>query len=437
MQLATNAQKKISVLAADNPAPVAILGKKSALCIGVALGALFSGRAFCFFDPVEKSQRVRNRISCLGPSAVIDIDGYFGHLIQSLPFPNVSLAEGQPEMTEHSIVFEPNRIAYVMFTSGSTGEPRGITVGHRAAVLARERYLNCTHLSETDNIVSDIPLIFDVSTLDVMGGLASGACVNLATIAETESEHLLHEKFLSTRSASAFTVPTVADLMFSKNRGLPYLRTLLLTGELIGERLARRLESLRVNTINAYGMTEAPWVTTGRLTDGRNLLDIPSTSDPVSISIAEDGEIVLSGEGLFSGYATQSFDYTRDPGPVSEYRTGDYGTLLSDGKLQFLGRRDRHIRYDGYRIELGEIESLIEQASHDVLAYASYDPISKLISVGIAPSNPDAAVDLPMVQRRSQESIPYFMFPKDWRILNVAPRTVTGKKSHRSAYEGA
>ncbi len=425
----------ISSLAKSNRAPVAIMARNSAKAVSVALGALFSGRAYSFFDPIEKDVRIRNRLNVLCPSVVIDVDGLFCDFISGFPFPATSLKDGIPETAETKIIFEPNGIAYVLFTSGSTGHPRGIAVGHRASVLARKQYLCCTGLQASDQIVSDIPLIFDVSTLDVMGGLAAGACVNMANASITETEGELFSLLQETCSVSAFTVPTVADMIFSSSSRLPKLRNLLLTGELVGARLAARLKNLGINTINAYGMTEAPWITTGRLSDGRNILDMPSLNDPVSIRISNDGEILISGEGLFSGFVTPFYDYTNDPGPEPEYQTGDYGKLLKNGKIQLLGRRDRHIRHDGYRVELGEIESLIETGADDVLACATYDISKKQISVGIAPKSKSTLIDLEAIRAQSSDRIPYFMFPHHWYLLDELPRTITGKKNYLTARE--
>lgn len=417
-----------------NRRPVAIVGTKSCEAVAAVIGALCAGRAFSTFDPIENAWRVRTRLAALRPSAIVDLDGLasswdlhpLGPVVDALPA--LAPDHTQPDMAGDGL-------AYVLFTSGSTGAPRGVAVGHRAAVLARSAYLRAADIGHGDVVANDIPLIFDVSTLDVLGGLSAGAAVRLIPLSATEDSTELHDRLAACGATTSFTVPTVADLLFTDRAPPTSLRRIFLTGEKIGVRLHARLTRANVEVVNAYGMTEAPWVATGRLDYGRNVFDFPAPDDPVQVELARDGEIVLRGPGLHSVIAGPETDLATDPGPVDAYRTGDYANRVDGGRFRFLGRRDRHVRYEGYRIELGEIESIVEMAAPDVLAFATLDEEPGTLTVGIAPRPGKPAPDLQATRAAAEHMLPEFLSRLGWQALPRAPRTVTGKKDYREAAE--
>lgn len=415
-----------------NHRPVAVLGEKSCMAVAAIIGVLMSGRAFSTFDPIEKCPRVRSRLQALRPSAILDLDkvGDGWGLCSIAPViddvQSIAPDDAKP-------VLDASGLAYVLFTSGSTGAPRGVAVGHRAATLARAAYLQAAEIKPGDVVANDIPLIFDVATLDVLGGLAAGAEISLIPLQATDSARALHESLRGSQASIGFTVPTVADLLFADFRPPVSLRRLFLTGEKVGARLAERLSRLSLDVINAYGMTEAPWVASGRLAAGRNVFELPANDDPVQVRIAEDGEIILRGPGLHSAIITPDMPLDTDIGPVSSYSTGDFGTLIGSGRFQFLGRRDRHIRFEGFRIELGEIESVVENFAPEVLAYASFNERDGSLNVQISPRIESQDLFIASVRERSLKALPGFLPPLRWSVMPKAQRTATGKKDHSEA----
>lgn len=416
--------------AAGNPRPVAVVGEKSRQAVAAIIGTLCAGRAYSTFDPVESAFRVTARLASLRPSAIVDLDGRadaWGLRGFAPIVPAFDLLV--PDSSQPSL--DASGLAYVLFTSGSTGAPRGVAVGHRAAVLAREKYLETAAFVPGDIVANDIPLIFDVASLDVLGALAGGAVVQLIPLSAAETAGELALRIERSGATHGFTVPTVADLLLADGAVLPpSFRRLFLTGEKVGARLEALLLRAGVDVINAYGMTEAPWVAVGRLGTGRNCFDLPGPNDPVQVEIADDGEIVLRGPGLHSAIVDPGMALGRDPGPVAAYRTGDFAIRMAKSRFEFLGRRDRHVRFDGFRIELGEIESVIEAVAPEVMALAAYDDVSGRLSIGLAPRTPRSELDIENIRARATACLPEYLSSLEYRILASTPQTITGKKSH-------
>lgn len=418
----------------DNFRPVAIVGDNSVGTFAAIISTLVAGRPYCFIDVQEKQKRISDRLAKLEPSCVVDPSRYLqrhGIAFHGVVFQNDELFTGT---TAEMSGVPGSEFCYVLFTSGSTGEPKGICVGIKASNLALQAYEKAAPTRSDEVVINEVSFSFDVGALDIFYSLSN--MVEMKILPPNQHDSICASAY--GRPWSFFTVPTVIDDLTQANVDLPNQGRIFLTGEKIGSRVYNSLSELAgggVSSYNFYGMTEAPWVSHKEIAWGdsnhANALDFPSASDPVQVEISEEGEIVLDGEGLFSGYVDPDFDFLHDVGNQGKFYTGDFAKSLDERTFLFLGRRDRHVRYHGYRIELGDIESLIESCDASVLAYVSFDEDRDELSVQLAHRNSQSISKdrLRRLKSACQGVVPDFMFPTTWRTLDVAPRTISGKKN--------
>ena len=426
-----------------SPRPVAVMGDKSHLSVEAILAALITGRPYSVLHPPQRAPRLKRMLADLRPSLVVDLGSsepdYDAEAIAG-PAPIVRLPCDLPE-DAFTPVDNPRGAAYVLFTSGSTGGPKGVVVSHDAAVLAQQSLIRQVGLSADDVVASEVAFCFDVSTFDLFGSFSVGAIVVLAgeDVLGDPQALLAH---LESRSITwLFTVPTVLRFLLEAEREahkrLARLRVGL-TGELIPARLASLMapmveDGARIH--NLYGGTEFPWGLSRRLTAGDmrqpNLLDAVPAGAAVTAEIRETGELLLRGPGLSSGYLAADTDFSGAFAPLPQFATGDFAESTPDGKYRFLGRRDRQIRKDGHRIELAEIERWIEEHPLVELCYARYDAASNALvaSVSLRPHG-GATKALANIEQHARHTLPDYMVPSRISVLPVAPRTSSGKKDY-------
>lgn len=426
--------------------PVAIVGDKSHRAVEAILAALVTGRAYSFLNPSERLPRLRRMASLLRPSLVIDIGS------NESDHAPAAIARGAPlismplELPTEPVeaVHAPASAAYVLFTSGSTGHPRGVVVGHSSAVAAQRAFIEYVGLCADDVVASKVALNFDVSTFDLFATLAVGGAVDLidGQVLGTPSDFL--SRIEQKRLTSLFTVPTVARMLLETcsdaHSQLSRLRRLMLTGEMISTRLARLMAPLIRNgchVFNLYGMTESPWALSHELDaddlQQPNVLDIALDGSPVTADLSESGEIILRGVGLSGGYLTEQTEFGPDCGPMEQFATGDFAHQISGGHIRFLGRRDRQARRDGYRIELAEIENWMETNPHVELCYVICGQSGTTLVAYIAlRTGSEYALGKEELFSFAHRVLPPYMVPDRIELLETAPRTSSGKKRYSS-----
>lgn len=426
--------------------PIAVLGDKGLPAIEAVLAAVLTGRAYSFLSPSQKRPRLMRMMRQLRPSLVVDLgSGESDHdpsqLVGALDYtPSIlSLHDLAIPSDRLAPSFETKGAAYVLFTSGSTGEPSGVIVSHLAAAAAQRTFIQTIELKSDDIVASEVALNFDVSTFDVFSTLAVGGTVDLTpeSIVTQPASFLRHIE--EARITSLFTVPTVARQLLEAHPNavdrLSGLRRLMLTGELISNRLAKLMSSLVANdrVYNLYGMTEAPWALGRRLRSvdlsTPNQLDTSGPTDIVAASLSNSGEVLLAGEGVFSGYVDERTDFEAPIQPMQSFATGDFAEPISPQRWRFMGRRDKQIRRDGYRIELREIENWIEHHVAVETCCVKYDEKSNsfIAFVNLRSDRASARVSLDSIRSYAERVLPYYMVPDRYVPLAGVPRTTTGK----------
>ena len=346
--------------------------------VGV-LGILRAGGAYVPLDPGHPDARLAFLLDDTRAAAVVTSSVHAGR------FDTVVLVDGDDSRTGPPPVrIDPEHLAYVIHTSGSTGEPKGVMVRHAALTNLALAFRDLHGFGPHTRLLMVPPLSFDASVGDIFPALVSGgALVTVAEPAALTARRL--REVCTTHGVTA--VDTAAALWrqwVSELDSWPVetVTTMMVGGEAVPTDTLRAWAGATGGTValhNHYGPTEATvGVTTWRVTDdgeagatspiGRplpgariHLLD----ADLRPVPPGTVGEICIGGDRLARGYLGRP-ELTAErfvPAPLAPddrvYRTGDLGRFLPDGNVEFLGRRDHQVKIRGYRVELGEVEAAL------------------------------------------------------------------------------
>jgi amino acid adenylation domain-containing protein len=347
--------------------------------------------------------------------------------------------------------------AHILFTSGSTGQPKGVLITH-ANVMHFVRWANeYFGVTADDRVSGHSPLAFDLSVYDIFGAFAAGASLHPVPAELNVFPNKLADFIRARQLTQWFSAPSVlsymAQLDVVANGDFPSLRRIIWCGEVFPVP-ALRYWMTRVphaTYTNLYGPTEttiassyhavtsvpeegAPPVPIGRACPGEELLVVDE--DMQLARPGEIGEICIGGVGLSPGYwhapeITRSafVPHPSDPGCVV-YRTGDLGRVGADGLVQFIGRRDSQIKCRGHRIELGEIESALQTLpvlrDSAVVAVATEGFGGTVLCCAYV-ARPGAPVTPAMLRQQLSALVPSYMLPSQWRAFDRLPLNGNGK----------
>ncbi|UJR87254.1 Hypothetical protein I5071_460 (plasmid) [Sandaracinus amylolyticus] len=355
----------------------------------------------------------------------------------------------------------PNDLAYVLYTSGSTGAPKGAMIEHVGMLNHVFAKVHDLAIGERDVIVQNASQGFDISVWQMLTAL----CVGGRTLVVDDDTVLEPRAFLDVITSEGATILEVVPsylavllevLEAEPQVALPALRWLLVTGEAVKpslvERWLRRFPAIPV--VNAYGPTECSDDVTHHILRAAPEGETTPIGVPVSnfriyvvdehtqlVPIGVPGEIVVSGVGVSRGYLNDPERTARAFGidpfrgtDVRLYRTGDLGRWRSDGVLEFLGRRDHQVKIRGHRIELGEIEARLAavEGVADAVVIAREDERGDKQLVGYAVPRPGVMLDSDTVRTQLSETLPAAMVPAHVVLLASLPVTGNGKVDRRA-----
>ncbi|BBH67840.1 hypothetical protein ACTI_45250 [Actinoplanes sp. OR16] len=345
-----------------------------------------------------------------------------------------------------------DQVAYIYFTSGSTGEPKGAMIEH--AGMVNHLYAKVTDLELTagDTVAQIAPQCFDISFWQLFAPLLVGGSTRIV-----DTEVLLDAgAFLDELTAHDVrvvqVVPSYLDVLLAHveraPRELPRLRSVSVTGEALKYDLVRRwfAHYPAIPLVNAYGATEVsddtmhavlrgvperPFVPVGHLLQNVHvyLLDDRLRMVP----LGSPGEIVFSGVSVGRGYVNDEERTAKAfvPDPYRPgtrmYRTGDYGRWLPEGTIEYLGRADQQVKIRGFRIEIGEIENRLLAADGvrdaAVVVAGTSQRDRRLVAFCVA----EPGVETERLRAGLAEAVPDYMVPAAFHLLPRLPLTENGK----------
>jgi amino acid adenylation domain-containing protein len=346
-------------------------------------------------------------------------------------------------------------LAYILYTSGSTGEPKGVMLTHGNALAFVDWAAQEFSVGPSDRLSSHAPLHFDLSIFDVFAASSGGASVDLVP-AKLSMFPVEVARFIRERGITVwYSVPSILSMLVLRGGvqpdDFPALRTLLFAGEVFPTRYLRSLTALlpHVRFANLYGPTETnvcTWYEVEPIPEGRTE-PIPigrAIADDEVFAVTEDGRLAAPGEvgELFVRGSTVMCGYWGDAGRTAEklvrhpfredlsdrvYRTGDLVQQAEDGNWHFVGRRDAQIKSRGYRIELGEIEAAIyghPEVEECAVVAIPDEMVTNRIKAFVVTKT---SVDERTLARTTAERVPSYMVPEIWEFRPHLPKTSTGK----------
>jgi amino acid adenylation domain-containing protein len=396
-------------------------------------------------------------------------------LLEGLPLRCLTPADWATETAEAGpgIAIGPTDPCYVMFTSGSTGEPKAILGQHRGLSHFLRWEMGELGLDEGVRGSWLAPITFDVSLRDVLVPLMCGGTVCLPAQDIRTQPHRLVAWLREQRVSLVHCVPTVLRLL---NRAMadavpvgepptlprfPALRHLLVAGEpLLASDVTtwRRLAGTDTQVLNLYGPSETTlaklFLRVGALAeDDRSVLPIGRPLPNTVVHVLRDAQACLPGEIGEICIATpyRSLGYLHDPAltasvfvrnPLSQdpadvvYRTGDLGRLLPDGTIQCLGRQDGQVKLNGVRIELAEIESVLRQvpgvAQCACAVHGLSDQRALLVGYYVLQDGLTEAIAPEVLRQHLDQHLPAAMQPHRVMRLPALPTTVSGKVNRKA-----
>ncbi|MFH9402553.1 amino acid adenylation domain-containing protein [Streptomyces sp. NPDC017638] len=434
---------------ADDPV-VAVLLRRGEDLVVAMLAAWYAGAAFCPLDPDVPAARMGELLDDLGACAVIT-DGPSGAAhpaTAGLPVLDVpGAAAGRPEQEREATgtdavgphLASAQAAAYIVYTSGTTGRPKGVVVRHRSLAQLASWGRESFGLGPGDRTGHLLGVAFDATQWDVWSALVSGGCVvphEGAPAADDVAD------WLTRRRVSVVLLATpLAEALWASGAALPRLRQLIVGAAA----LTRRPPAGTPYRIrNAYGPTESTVIAlthdlSGAATGPLNTIGRPIAGtwaeilDPAGrrCAVGVPGEIFLRGAGVAAGYwrrpesTAERFHGPAGPG----YRTGDRGRWLPDGTVEYLGRMDRQLKVRGHRIEPGEIEAALLRHPAVSSALVHGDPartpqlVAYLVAASPAEQRPDRAELLDDLRSR----LPAHSVPEAYVWLDRLPLNASGK----------
>lgn len=435
-----------------------LVGVERSVAEAVAvLGTVWAGAAYVGIDLSQPPAYIAKIVARSRPAAALVGAGGAERLT---PHEVTCVSTWEPawslraEHTPHSAAY-PGRLAYVAFTSGSTGEPKGVAVPHRAVIrLVHEA--GYVRLGSSERVLRLSPLAFDASTLELWGALLTGATLEVCPaglLSAGELGAFLAEREVTVAWLTAGLFRLVEEFAPDSFGGL---RQLLTGGDVVPhEHVARALARHPGMVIsNGYGPTENTTFTAvysvTRAEDIDGPLPIGTPVPGTRVYVLDErgrqvppgavGELYAGGAGLADGYLGEEAETARCFGrfspdvPERLYRTGDIVRIDSRGRLRFLGRADDQVKVRGYRVELSTIsDALIAQPGvHDaIVTVTEGDCAGKRIMAAVIPE-PAATLTPAELRDSLAEWLPAYMVPALWAVVDRVPVTANGKVDRRA-----
>lgn len=432
---------------------VAIYFDRSELPIIAILGCLKAGAAYVPIDPVHPVDRIRHMLE-ESEAALLLTEGSLAEKARSFHGGAQLVLDAlgdewhkQPawRFGPDEIGAKPEDLCYVLYTSGTTGRPKGVMAEHRNAYRYTLAFNAALRTGPDDRVYQGFSLGFDGSVEELWMAFSNGSTL---VVGSKDTPRFGDDlaRFLAANGVTYFS--TVPTLLTTMSESIPSLRTLVVSGEACPPEVVDRWARGHCRLYNVYGPTEATVnttiaecrpgepVTIGRPLPGYDLFVLDENGAPVPRG--EKGELFVGGPTLARGYLKRP-DLTADKfvtrsvsvgkPPRRLYRTGDLVRWNESGNLEFFGRIDGQIKIRGYRVELSEIESVLREhpsVQSAVVRLFHRDGIAQL-GAFVVPASPDTAVSAEEIVLLLRRRLPDYMVPSYLDVIDTLPMLASGK----------
>ncbi len=426
------------------------------LIIGV-LGIIKAGGAYVPIDPEYPEERIHYMLKDSGAELFLSQS----HLQKNIPPQGTKVfyldeqSSYQQDGTNLGKSVDPTHLAYVLYTSGTTGKPKGVMIEHRN-VIRLVKQTDYVTLNEGTRILQTGNIVFDASTFEFWGSLLNGGQLYLTQneqILDVDSLKQLIERYHI--NTMWLTSPLFNQLTEQDGHLFEHLETLIIGGDVLSVSYVNEIKRNypRLKLVNGYGPTENTTFSTTFPIHGEQIDSVP-IGRPIANSkayildrsmnlqpIGVWGELVVAGDGVARGYLNRP-DLTAEKFLESPYvsgdrmyRTGDLARWLPDGNIEYLGRIDHQVKIRGYRIEIGEVET----------ALLNIKEVQEAIVIANDDGNGDKALCAYFVAGRSYpiseikqalaKQLPNYMIPSFFVQMEQMPLTPNGKIDRNSLPE--
>jgi amino acid adenylation domain-containing protein len=428
------------------------------------LGALKAGAAFVPVDPAHPRERIDYVLGDCGAALLLGR----GARNAGWPVPVVAMDQDWPEVatqptTALELAADPDDLAYVLYTSGTTGAPNGVLVPHRGLSNYLSWCVDAYDMASGTGVITHSSISFDFTLTTLLGPLLAGQQVIMVS---EDGVGAVAAALRSRRGLSMIKLtPTHLDILgqlLTVEEIEGAVATLVVGGEALDARAAELFHSVGTRIVNEYGPTETVVgsiahvvpaagprpgpVPIGRPIAGTTVYLLGSPGDLVPDGAV--GEICIAGAGVSQGYlgrpelTGQRFvaEFGTDPAssPSRMYRTGDLARWRPDGELEYLGRIDGQVKINGVRVEPGEVEAVLRGcdgvAKAIVAVRQGTDPglpspltgVSTLVAY-VVPASGNGEISHAVLADWCRAKLPDQLVPRAFVTLEALPMTVNGK----------
>ncbi len=445
-------------------APVALCLDRSPEMMVAILAVLKAGGAYVPIDPSNPRQRIELILKDCNPRVLLT-QRTGASLPHKLPilFAETGFAETVVAGAKDSLAptlansaARLNNLAYILYTSGSSGVPKGVQVTHRNLAYSNQARVSY-YKDSPENFLLLSSYAFDSSVAGIFHTLTTGGTLVMPPADFRWQGEQLANLIFENKITHTLTVPSLySELLEAANaKHLVSLRSVIVAGESCPRQLVNLHYEILPNAslFNEYGPTEATVWSTVCECEPAQIEAVP-IGRPIAntqtyildrhlqaVPIGIPGELYIGGEGVARGYLNQRALTEKYfiPDPFSQlsgrrlYRTGDLARYLSTGDIEFLGRNDQQLKIRGQRVELDEIESLLRQ--HDSVREAAVvstgDKSENALLIAFVALHPGYAISTTELRAFLRNRLPAYMIPSNVRVLSSLPRTANGKVDRR------
>lgn len=435
---------------------VAFAVDRSIEMLAVILGIMKAGGVYIPLDPQFPLERINYMLSDSKAVVLLISEKYKGHYQSNAV--ELTLEKEWTNLSSYSadapnVAVTGNDLAYILYTSGSTGMPKGVQISQHSLVNFLYSMQKAPGMTAADKLLAVTTISFDIAGLELFLPLLSGAQVIITDTATAKDGRALLDIIRAEKITTMQATPYTWRILLEAGWDATTPIKVICGGEALPKELAEKILEKASSLWNVYGPTETtiwstikeikpedPAITIGRPIENTSIYILDKNLNPLDTGTI--GEIFIGGDGLAAGYLNQpdltAEKFITDPFSgrtgAKMYRTGDLGRFMDNGEIECLGRADAQIKIRGYRIETGEIEyHLINKPNVKqavVVAQPDKNGINKLVAYIVINDSYIAEDEVTQVKnwRESlKNSLPDYMVPDDFIVIPSIPLTPNGK----------